>query len=291
MTNMNRRDFFKKIGALGVFVALNNVAAKMRSVSTPLLNKAISNIYPPAVKGTNWGMMIDIGACVGCRRCLHACKLENNIPDVPSNMHWIDLFELENTSSLSEVENIPPLHSNIDYTDAPKLEHWYMSFNCFHCENPPCTKVCPTGATYKDEDGIVLVNYDLCIGCRYCMAACPYNARRFNWWNPEHSPSRISPIDGTVVSLNEDIPLRQRGVTEKCTFCVHRVRKGNPVTRCVEVCPVNARHFGDFNDPESEVSRLLKTERTVRIRENLGTTPKLYYFTRGVKWTEDGEKF
>jgi molybdopterin-containing oxidoreductase family iron-sulfur binding subunit len=291
MTKMKRRDFFKKVSALGVFIVLNNVATKMRRVSTPLLNQAVKTIYPPAVKGANWGMMIDVGACIGCRRCLHACKLENNIPDAPSNMHWIDLFELENTRPVSEVENIPPLRSDIDYTDAPKPGYWYMSFNCFHCENPPCTKVCPTGATYKDEDGLVLVNYDFCIGCRYCMAACPFNARRFNWWSPEHPPSRTSPIDGTIVSLNEDVPLRQRGVNEKCTFCVHRVRKGNPVTKCVEVCPVSARHFGDFNDPESEVSRLLETVRTVRIRENLGTNPKLYYFTRGVKWTGDGEKF
>ncbi|MBT7188404.1 4Fe-4S dicluster domain-containing protein, partial [Candidatus Bathyarchaeota archaeon] len=153
----------------------------------------------------------------------------------------------------------------------------------------PCTRVCPTGATYADEDGIVLINYDLCIGCRYCMAACPYNARRFNWWDPKHETSRISPVDGSVVVLNEEVPLRTRGVTEKCTFCVHRTRDGeNP--KCVEVCPVSARHFGDLNDPDSEVSILRETERTINIRENLGTRPKLQYFTRGVKWNKDGEK-
>ena len=290
MSKVSRREFIKKVGALGVFVALNNIVSNMKRVSTPLIRNAVGVVYPPAVKGANFGMMIDVGACIGCRRCQHACKLENNVPDAPGNMHWIDVFEMENHSPVTEVENIPPVGASLDYTNAPKPDHWYMSFNCFHCENPPCTKVCPTGATYKDEDGLVLINYDLCIGCRYCMAACPYNARRFNWWNPELPPSRTNPIDGSVVPLNKDVPLRQRGVNEKCTFCVHRIRNGNKVPKCVEVCPVRARHFGDFNDPESEVSRILKTERTLRIRENLGTSPKLYYFTRGVKWGKDGEK-
>jgi molybdopterin-containing oxidoreductase family iron-sulfur binding subunit len=204
-------------------------------------------------------------------------------------MHWIDVFEMENSTPITAIESIPPTNAEIDYTDAPKKDHWYFSFNCFHCDNAPCTRVCPTGATYMDEDGIVLINYDLCIGCRYCMAACPYNARRFNWWDPKHQDSRVSPIDGTIVPLNEEVPLRVRGVTEKCTFCVHRVREGlSP--KCVEVCPVSARHFGDFNNASSEVSRLLLTERTVRIRENLGSAPKLFYFTRGVKWNDEGEK-
>jgi Fe-S-cluster-containing dehydrogenase component len=288
---MNRREFLKRIGVLGIFIAFNNFASNMKRVATPLIKKSIGTIYPRAVKGASFGMMIDIGACIGCRRCEHACVLENNIPDEPSNMHWIDLFEMENRRSISDVDNIPPVGANIDYTDSPSPEHWYLSFNCFHCDNPPCTKVCPTGATYKDEDGLVLINYDICIGCRYCMAACPYNARRFNWWEPQHSPTRVSPIDGSIVPLNEDVPLRPRGVTEKCTLCVHRIRTGKGVPKCVEVCPVRARHFGDFNDPDSEVSILLKTVRTIRIRENLDTRPKLYYFTRGVKWKEDGEKF
>jgi len=290
MANSSRREFFKKVSAAGIFLALSNLATKMRNVGTPIIRKMVGTVYPQPVKGASFGMMIDVGACIGCRRCLHACKLENNVPDAPGNMHWIDLFEMDNQRPVTEVENIPPVGAVIDYTDSPKPDHWYLSFNCFHCDNPPCTKVCPTGATYKDEDGLVLINYDICIGCRYCMAACPYNARRFNWWNPELPPSRVNPIDGLVEPLNEAVPIRVRGVNEKCTFCVHRIRNGNPVPRCVEVCPTRARHFGDFNDPDSEVSRLLKTERTLRIRENLGTFPKLYYFTRGVKWSKDGEK-
>lgn len=289
MSKLNRRNFIKSIGAAGVYIAFNKVVSQYQKVGGPFLRKNVGVQYKPPVHGARFGMMIDVGACIGCRRCQHACRLENNVPDAPSNMHWIDLYEMTNDTPVTAVESIPPTNAVIDYEDSPKKDHWYLSFNCFHCDNPPCTRVCPTGATYKDEDGLVLINYDICIGCRYCMAACPYNARRFNWWEPQHPASRTSPVDGSVVTLNEEVPLRVRGVTEKCTFCVHRVRDGkNP--KCVEVCPVNARHFGDFNDPDSEVSKLLKTERTIRIRENLGSQPKLYYFTRGVKWDDEGEK-
>lgn len=289
MSKMNRRDFIKKIGAASLFIAFNKVASGYQNIGGPFLRKAVGVKYKDPVHGASFGMMIDVGACIGCRRCQHACRLENNIPDEPSNMHWIDVYEMENSTSVTSVENIPPVGAVIDYENSPKEDHWYLSFNCFHCDNPPCTQVCPTGATFKDEDGIVLINYDICIGCRYCMAACPYNARRFNWWEPKHPASRVSPIDGSIVGLNEEVPLRERGVTEKCTFCVHRVRDGKK-PKCVEVCPVSARHFGDYNDPSSEVSILLETERTIRLRENVGTQPKLYYFTRGVKWNEKGEK-
>ena len=290
MTKANRRDFLKKVGAVGLFYVFNKIAVDYKNVGVPVLRKSTKVQFKDPVYGANFGMMIDVGACVGCRRCQHACRLENNIPSEPGNMHWIDVFEMENSTPITVIESIPPTDGVIDYDDAPKDDHWYLSFNCFHCENAPCTRVCPTGATYTDEDGIVLINYDLCIGCRYCMAACPYNARRFNWWDPNLPSSRISPIDGSEVPLNDEVPVRVRGVTEKCTFCEHRTREGmSPI--CVEVCPVSARHFGDLNDPNSEVSILLETERTMRIRENIGTRPKLYYFTRGVKWNEDGEKF
>lgn len=290
MPRISRRGFIKYIAALGLFTIINDLTEKRfkRIFNTPP-RSASSGLYPTPVKGARFAMMIDVGACIGCRRCLHACKLENNVPDEPSNMEWIDLFELENTRPLSEIHSIPPEGSNKNYTESPRKGFWYLSFNCFHCDNPPCVKVCPTGATYRDEDGLVLIDYDKCIGCRYCMAACPYNARRFNWWEPEHPPARVNPIDGSIEPLNPEVPLRPRGVVEKCTFCVHRTREGK-IPRCVEVCPVRARHFGDLNDPESEVSKLLRTVRTYRIREELNTRPMLFYFTRGVKWTKEGEK-
>jgi molybdopterin-containing oxidoreductase family iron-sulfur binding subunit len=281
----------KALTAFGIIATIGNITGnKIKEVTTGISRTSAKGLYPQAKQGIRYAMMIDSGACIGCRTCLHACKLENNVPDEPSNLHWIDIFEMENTRPVTEVHAIPPAHSDPNYSDSPKEGFWYLSHNCFHCDNPPCTKVCPTGATYQDDDGLVLVNYDFCIGCRYCMAACPYNARQFNWWTPDNPSERASPINGEIVPLNHNVPLRTKGVVEKCTFCVHRIRNGNPIPKCVEVCPVNARHFGDLNDPESEVSRLLETVRTHRIKEELNTHPMLYYFTRGVKWKEDGEK-
>ncbi len=293
MAKISRRAFIKYLAGLSLFSLLGGfMGRKFNEILNSFSNESSELLYPypPPVKGANFAMMIDIGACIGCRRCLWGCKLENNVPDEPSYIEWIDLFEMENTRPVTEVDRIPPKGSNQRYTESPKKGFWYLSFNCFHCDNPPCTKVCPTGATYKDEDGLVLVDYEKCIGCRYCMSACPYNARRFNWWEPEHPPVRVNPIDGSVEPLNPKVPLRPRGNVEKCTFCVHRIRNGNPVPRCVEVCPTRARHFGDLNDPDSEVSNILKTLRTHRIREDLNTGPMLFYFTRGVKWTREGER-
>ena len=291
MSKIKRREFVKYlgVGVLGTIAAVEASKNLFNSESVKTQEES-KQIYPPPVKDAAYAMMIDVGACIGCRRCLHACKLENNTPDAPSNIEWIDLFEMDNSRPVTEVDGIPPKDSNKKYLDSPKKGFWYLSFNCFHCEDPPCTKVCPTGATYKDSDGLVLVNYDKCIGCRFCLAACPYNARHFNWWSPKNPETRTSPIDGSLVPLNPKVPLRPKGVVEKCTFCAHRIRAGNPIPRCVEICPKTARHFGDLNDPNSEVSILLKTVRTHRVREDLNTRPMLYYFTRGVKWTDDGEK-
>jgi len=143
---------------------------------------------------------------------------------------------------------------------------------CNHCDNPPCVKVCPTGATRKEEDGFVLMDYEKCIGCRLCVVACPYSARRFNFYKPV-PPAEPNPL----------VPVRPVGVVEKCTFCVHRVRRGQ-LPRCVEVCPVRARHFGDLNDPQSEVSLVLKENLPFRLLEELNTGPNIWYITRGKKW-------
>jgi molybdopterin-containing oxidoreductase family iron-sulfur binding subunit len=148
----------------------------------------------------------------------------------------------------------------------------YMPMQCNHCENPPCVKVCPTQATYKDTDGIVVIDYNKCIGCRYCMVACPYNARRFNWAEPKVPAELINPL----------VPLRYHGVVEKCTFCLHRTRKGR-TTRCVEACPNKARTFGNLNDPDSKVSKLIDNERNFRLKEELNTDPQIWYLTHTMK--------
>ncbi|MFQ6053607.1 MAG: sulfate reduction electron transfer complex DsrMKJOP subunit DsrO [Candidatus Bathyarchaeia archaeon] len=233
----------------------------------------VQELHLPPEEETKFGMVIDLGACIGCRRCLYACKAENNVPDRPIAMSWIEVFEMDNTQPVTEIHSVPPERSNTTYTEAPLEGKWYLSKNCFHCENPPCVKVCPVGATYKAEDGIVAMDYDRCIGCRYCMSACPYNARSFNWLEPEIPPEKVNP----------NVPVRPKGVVEKCTFCVHRVREGK-LPRCVEVCPVGARHFGDMNDPNSPIRKILSSQLSFRLLEEMNTEPQLYYITSGKKW-------
>jgi len=156
--------------------------------------------------------------------------------------------------------------------DVPKPDKYYMPVQCHHCANPPCVDACPVEATWRERDGIVVVDYDWCIGCRYCEAACPYWARRFNWVEPSIRPSDINP-DQAYLSNR----IRPKGVMEKCTFCLHRTREGkNPA--CLEACPVGARKFGDLNDPNSEIRRIIATKRVYILKEDLGTIPRFFYF-------------
>jgi molybdopterin-containing oxidoreductase family iron-sulfur binding subunit len=220
------------------------------------------------------GLVIDVGACIGCRRCMWGCKEENNTPDSISPL-WIETFQFDSEVDLTGHPSMEELKAGAttSYTTSPTEGHWYMPVACFHCDNAPCVKVCPTGATYKDKDGLVLMDYDKCVGCRLCVVACPYSARRFNWYKPQGYPEK----------MNELVPLRPMGVVEKCTMCVHRIRRGLK-PRCVEVCPVQARHFGDLNDPESEVSTILEENMSFRLLEEVNTQPSVRYIMRGKKW-------
>jgi len=236
-------------------------------------------VVPPPIKGFRFGMVIDLGLCIGCRRCSYGCKLENSVPDTISPP-YIMVFETNPRRFTSGHPNLEKFKhkKRLMYTRLRK-DKIYMPVQCNHCKDPPCAKVCPTKATYKDADGIVMVNYDKCIGCRYCMAACPYNARRFNWWEPDIPPEKVNPL----------VPVRPHGVVEKCTFCVHRTRLGD-TTRCVEVCPNKARIFGNLNDPDSEVSKLIGSEVNFRLKEGLNTGPQIWYLTqqkrKPMKWYE-----
>ncbi len=224
-----------------------------------------------------FALVIDVGACIGCRTCQWACKRENNIPDAISPP-WIEVFELNMGGDVTGHPSPQDLKegATTSYTQAPMEGRWYLPVQCYHCDNAPCVKVCPTGATYKDKDGLVLMDYDRCIGCRLCVVACPYSARRFNWWQAEVPAEETNPL----------VPVRAVGVVEKCTFCVHRVRRGE-LPRCVEVCPVRARHFGNINDPQSEIGKLLESNMSFRLLEEVNTHPNIWYITRGKKWTKE----
>lgn len=149
---------------------------------------------------------------------------------------------------------------------------FYLPVQCQQCDDSPCTNVCPTGATWMDPDGIVVIDYDWCIGCRYCMASCPYGARHFNWSEPRIPTDELNP--DTHLLGNRPRP---KGVVEKCTFCIQRVRQGR-YPACVEACPVGARKFGNLLDPSSEIRYLLAKKRTFVLKAELATRPKFFYF-------------
>lgn len=291
MKRIRRREFIKYCGGLigllllGKYAKLASTVRGSESLRTEEANKGVTEeatervadgLDTVADERNKFAMVIDVGACIGCRRCMWGCKEENNVPDTVSPP-WIEVFELKSGVTLTGHPSLQDLKegTTTSYTESPREGRWYLPVQCNHCDNPPCVKVCPTGATYKDIDGLVLMNYDKCIGCRLCVVACPYSARRFNWFTPEINQSEINLL----------VPIRPVGVVEKCTFCIHRVREGK-LPRCVEVCPPRARHFGDLNDPESEVSKILKSNMSSQLLEEANTEPNIWYITRGKKWLE-----
>ena len=227
-----------------------------------------------------WGMVIDLDKCTACQACVVACRQENNVPfageeqtDMGRAIFWMQM--------IPEIEG-----------EYPKLKARFMPRPCFHCDNPPCVRVCPVGATYKNPEGLVGQIYARCIGCRYCTAACPYTARYFNWYTPEW-PEEMAD------KMNPDVSVRPKGVAEKCSFCAQRIRKakdkaraenrpireGEVVTACAETCPSNAIYFGDLDDPRSAVATLSRSRRAFRVEEHLGTEPKVIYL-RQSEWDE-----
>ncbi len=283
---IGRRDFIKySLGLAGLVLIGKYARPSLASTGGEEdTGKAVKEAAAQAVdglgtvidKGNKFAMVIDVGACIGCRTCMWACKRENNIPDTVSPL-WIEVFELKAEVDVTGHPSPKDLKEGATtaYKESPREGRWYLPVQCYHCDNPPCVKVCPTGATYKDRDGLVLMDYDRCVGCRLCVVACPYSSRRFNWWKPELAADE----------LNSLVPIRPVGVVEKCTFCVHRVRRGKS-PRCVEVCPVQARHFGNLNDPESSVSKMLRSILSFQLLEEINTEPNIWYITRGSKWLE-----
>ncbi len=225
-----------------------------------------------------YAMVVDLHRCQGCRACVEACKIENNTGE---GMFWMHVFRFEEGSY-------------------PDTRMSFLPRPCQHCDNAPCVKVCPTGARFKRDDGIVLTDAERCIGCRYCELACPYGVNYFNWQDPEDSQYAemidwtdpdIQQATGGAVPPYRNPDLEElwgseqrrtgggghaKGVMEKCTFCVQRVEKGGQPA-CVDTCPVNALLFGDVDDPDTPISRFMRENETWRLLEETGTEPRVRY--------------
>jgi Fe-S-cluster-containing dehydrogenase component len=217
--------------------------------------------------GVQYGYALNLSVCNGCRKCAEACHVENN-HDRDTNQSYIRVFELDKGSIDFEHANA---NANYDH-DVPAPGKYYMPVQCQQCDNAPCVDVCPVEATWKEDDGIVVIDYNWCIGCRYCEAACPYHARRFNWKEPTIPADEINPDQGYLSNR-----IRPQGVVEKCTFCLHRTRRGK-LPACAEACPTGARVFGNLLDPESPIRWILANKRVFVLKEELGTRPRFFYF-------------
>ena len=215
----------------------------------PPASRAYGALEPPTAH-PHWGMAVDQERCVGCWSCGVICKSEN---DIPLGMWWNRILTEGVALDTPEAVN-------------GRLEMHWEPLACQHCVNAPCVKVCPVGATYHRDDGVVMMDNERCIGCRYCMIACPYGVRVFNWGWPE----RPTDFDTGMVAA------RPVGTVEKCLLCVHRLTDGQ-VPSCVWSCPEGARVFGDLNDPASRVSTLIRDREGGRLLEDRGTEPSVYY--------------
>ena len=242
-------------------------------------------LYPePEFKGFHWGMVVDLNACVGCNTCVIACQAENNIPVVGKSevyrrriMHWMKIDRY--------------------YSDEPgNPSVFFQPIMCQHCDNAPCENVCPVSATNHSSEGLNQMTYNRCIGTKYCINNCPYRVRRFNWFKYTDNKKFDYDIHSDLgqMVLNPDVVVRDRGVVEKCSFCVQRIQEkklqaklenralsdGEIKPACVQACPAGALVFGDMNDPESRVSKLMKDPRNYHLLEEIHTLPSVGYLTQ-----------
>jgi molybdopterin-containing oxidoreductase family iron-sulfur binding subunit len=246
---------------------VSHIVADMEREYSEKYGKTVTVSTTGAQPGVLFGYALDLSRCVGCRRCVYACVHENNQSRDPQ-IHWIRVLQMDKQKGIELAESDP----YYDPETVPEEDSFYMPVACMQCSNPACVKVCPVEATWQEPDGIVVIDYDWCIGCRCCMSACPYGARHFNWAEPQVEAEEVNP-DMHYLGNRP----RPKGVVEKCTFCIHRVRKGR-YPACVEICPVGARKFGNLLDEEGEIRYLMREKRVFVLKEDLNTQPKFYYF-------------
>lgn len=216
----------------------------------PEASRRYGEIGPTSAE-PRWGMAVDTERCIGCWSCAVICKSEN---DVPLGMWWNRILTAGEHLDRPERDE----HGRL-------AMHW-VPLSCQHCDDAPCLKVCPTSATFSTKNGIVLVDAADCIGCRYCMAACPYGVRVFNWGEADR------PVDFD----HGMVKARPVGTVEKCTFCVHRLEEGQ-VPSCVWSCPAQARIFGDLDDPDGRLVEVIESRGGRQLMEEKGTKPKVFY--------------
>jgi Fe-S-cluster-containing dehydrogenase component len=246
---------------------LARIVARLEKEAAAKYGKKVRIGTEPPMQGVIFGYALDLSRCIGCRRCVHACVKENNQSRDPE-IQWIRVLEMEKEKGV----DLEAANAYYNPEEVPQEGHFYMPVQCQQCKNPPCVKVCPVGATWKEQDGIVVVDYNWCIGCRYCMAACPYGARHFNWAEPQIPATDLNPETHYLGNRP-----RPKGVVEKCTFCIQRTRKGL-YPACVEVCPTGSRKFGNLADPKSEIRYILENKRVFVFKSELNTQPKFFYF-------------
>jgi [DsrC]-trisulfide reductase subunit O len=257
----SRRGFLKIVllSAVGlVFPPLSRVlSAEKKSIAVNVSSLPLD--HSRALKAKRWGMVVEVRKCPnGCRDCIDACHLTHNVPDFGNPKDEIKWIWQERFENVFPAENHPYIREAMK--ERPLL------VLCNHCDNPPCVRVCPTGATFRRPDGIVMMDLHRCIGCKICLAACPYGARSINFRNPR-------PF---IKKINNDFPTRSKGVIEKCNFCEERLARGT-LPACVMACQKKALVFGDVEDPRSEIRRLLAKHFSIRRRPELGTKPQVYY--------------
>jgi len=255
---VSRRQFIKIGGKnlLGAVIVWGTFPSLLQSISSP---EAVRKVSPPpaSIKREHyWRFIVDIRKCIGCGKCVRACKLENDVPLEPEyNRTWVERYVITDDGEIlvdspnAGIDGFTADYMNVKYQNLNIRKSFFVPKLCNHCDKPPCVQVCPVGATYITEDGVILVDRKACIGCRYCVQACPYGARFLD--------PRLKVVD-------------------KCTWCYHRISKGLPPA-CVEVCPVGARIFGDIRDPESAVSKILREERVGILKPEIGCENKVFY--------------
>jgi molybdopterin-containing oxidoreductase family iron-sulfur binding subunit len=277
--SMDRRKFLKVAGISSVLGFGASVASATHPTWQPALRPDQMDRNKEALRAKRWAMVVDMSKFKtdeDFQKTITACHSIHNVPDFRKPDGSVDKKLEVKWIWKSTYEKAFPGMEERKYQSEHVKDMPFMLL-CNHCTNPACVRVCPTKATYTLETGITMQDMHRCIGCRFCMAACPYGARSFNWVDPRKAPN-LDPAKGGKV--NNEYPTRTKGVVEKCTFCTERLAVGK-IPACVEAAPQGALLFGDLDDPNSEVRKIVENKLTIRRKPELGTGPAVYYLIGG----------